>query len=241
MAAELNEGACLGMTVMDVTPLGPAAVLSTISRAVKPPPNAVAPRYCCLAFGEESVTPVWIALDRDVLYVDRDGDFDFEEAEEKIPAALTTDRFEATFLVGDLAIPGVEPAGLRVRRGVEKRGGETISIDVRIRKMGAPSEESDGRYLCYAMSHEAHGNMAFCQSIESASILHFGGGWQLQLHQNGPVKRGREFEATATLDALGLGPGSRVSVRVQNAVPKSAEPVVQFLNGGPAVRLRHRC
>ena len=57
--------------------------LTKIDRSVAKEPNySKAPRYCLLVFGMKAETRVWLVLDGDTLYVDRDGDGDLTEANE---------------------------------------------------------------------------------------------------------------------------------------------------------------
>jgi hypothetical protein len=67
--------------------LSPAADLSRIDRTIKKEPAYKGqPRYCLLAFGPEARTRVWVVVDGDVLYVDRNGDGDLTNPGERLPA-----------------------------------------------------------------------------------------------------------------------------------------------------------
>jgi hypothetical protein len=62
-----------------------AADLSKMDRTIaKEPKYQSKPKYCLLVFGPEGKTRVWLVLDGDVLYVDRNGNGDLTEAEERI-------------------------------------------------------------------------------------------------------------------------------------------------------------
>ena len=77
----------IGMLSFGAVPL-PAADLSKIDRTIaKEPTYHSKPKYCLLVFGPEAKTRVWLVLDGDVLYVDRNGNGNLTEDGEslKIP------------------------------------------------------------------------------------------------------------------------------------------------------------
>ena len=44
------------------------------------------PKYCLLVFGPETKTSVWLIVDGDVMYVDRNGNGDLTEKGERVQA-----------------------------------------------------------------------------------------------------------------------------------------------------------
>src|SRR5262249_30738143 len=65
----------------------PAADLTKIDRTIlKEPAYKSKPKYCLLVFGTEAKTRIWLALDGDVLYVDRNGNGDLTDQGEAIQA-----------------------------------------------------------------------------------------------------------------------------------------------------------
>src|SRR5581483_1394367 len=82
-----------------------AVDLTTIERKlVREPAYRSKPRYCLLALGPEAKTRVWLVQDGDTLYVDRNGNGDLTEANEKVTAEKSEDAEEGvyTFKAGDL-------------------------------------------------------------------------------------------------------------------------------------------
>jgi hypothetical protein len=62
-----------------------AADLSKIDRTIKKEPKYKGkPKYCLSVFGPEAKTCVWLVLDGDVLYVDRNGNGDLTEEDERV-------------------------------------------------------------------------------------------------------------------------------------------------------------
>jgi len=215
--------------------------LAKLPRKIALPKGAKAPKYCCLVFGEKAERIVWLALDGRTLYVDRNSDGDFDDAEEKVVAKASEEGSVLQFAAGDLAIPKVDPAELSVRVMKEPGKGDKITVSVRVRREGAPSAETDGRYFCYAGPTDAGGDLAFADKPGAAPMLHFGGAWTLDFQDKYSVAKGREFEAYLCVGTRGVGTGSYVAVGIQDGAPEKALPVVKFLSGGPSVRILHRC
>ena len=63
-----------------------AVDLAKIDRSIRKEPvyQSNDPKYCLLAFGPEATVRVWLVLDGDVLYVDRNGNGDLTEPDERI-------------------------------------------------------------------------------------------------------------------------------------------------------------
>src|SRR5262252_4031078 len=94
---------CVVITLAVLIPMPVAATdLSKIDRTIgKEPTYESKPKYCLLVFGPEAKTRVWLVLDGDVLYVDRNGNGDLTEPNEKV---AWRDR---TCVAGDITcLPG---------------------------------------------------------------------------------------------------------------------------------------
>src|SRR6516164_5027781 len=83
------------------------ADLTKIDRTIaKEPAYKSKPKYCLLVFGSEAKTRVWLVLDGDALYVDRNGNGDLTEPGEKVIAEKQNNRRpddrSFTFAAGDL-------------------------------------------------------------------------------------------------------------------------------------------
>src|SRR5437764_562133 len=63
-----------------------AVELATVDRSVHKEPvyQSKKPRYCLLVFGPQAQTRVWMVLDGDTLYLDRNGDGDLTEPGERV-------------------------------------------------------------------------------------------------------------------------------------------------------------
>src|SRR4051812_13656342 len=62
--------------------------LAKIDRSLRKEPTyqSKRPQYCLLVFGPEAKTRVWVVLDGDVLYLDRNGNSDLTDPGERIAA-----------------------------------------------------------------------------------------------------------------------------------------------------------
>src|SRR5947207_12388565 len=68
----------------------------------KQPSYRTTPRYCLLLFGPEGKSRVWLVLDGDTLYVDRNGNGDLTEPGEAVKSADAPDRDAVSFKIDAL-------------------------------------------------------------------------------------------------------------------------------------------
>jgi RNA polymerase sigma factor (sigma-70 family) len=118
--------------------------LTKIERTIKKEPKyAGTPLYLLLAFGPEAKHRVWVVLDGNTLYVDRNGNGDLTDAGEAVsPAVFPGEEANArspAFLVGELNVGGAKhtdfffsvvrlPTGLTIARFGLKLDGKTFQI-----------------------------------------------------------------------------------------------------------------
>src|SRR5262249_28305053 len=90
------------MALLVLLPLGVrAADPSKIDRTLgKEPAYRAKPKYCLAVFGPEARTRVWLVLDGDVLYADRNGDGDLTAKDKRISKKYVP---EEGFQVGTIA------------------------------------------------------------------------------------------------------------------------------------------
>src|SRR5262245_16175679 len=86
----------LAMLAFGIAPAS-AAYLSKIERVIAKEPayQTKNPKYCLLVFGEEAKQRVWLVLDGNALYVDRNGNGDLTEPGKRVPASATGKFFQA--------------------------------------------------------------------------------------------------------------------------------------------------
>ncbi len=116
-----------------------AADLSRVDRSVRrEPAYRSTPRYCLLVFGPQAKQRVWLVLDGDTLYVDRNGNGDLTETGERLaigkwqpleahPACAHEKRVQA----GDLRVAGLTHTGLTVVQVQHRRKVDPACADAR--------------------------------------------------------------------------------------------------------------
>src|SRR5262249_40201765 len=116
-----------------------AADLTKVDRTIKKEPAyQTKPTYCLLVFGPKARDRVWLVLDGDILYVDRNGNGDLTEEGESIKAAALSPRNELghrerSIEVSDISVAGLTHRGLLIRQVEHPRNRVvytvTISLD----------------------------------------------------------------------------------------------------------------
>jgi len=167
-----------------------AADLSKIERVIaKEPKYEAKPAYCLLVFGLEAKFRVWLVLDGTVLYVDRNGNGDLTERDERVPAHYQKgQRFG--FKPGRIETPdGKSQYDLeQVRRHEEGH----LDLSLPCGNQGYARAGFDGP-----------GRLHFADRAQDAPIIHFQG--PLTLHRFEPQPR----SASAELKPEPLVPGQR--------------------------------
>jgi hypothetical protein len=232
-------------------PPAPAADLSKVDRTLvrEPAYQSRALQYALLVFGPEPRTRVWLVLDGETLYVDRNRDGDLTGKDERV-VPDKRDRFlngeggkkvpvlARTWEAGDIAETDNKP--------------RHTELTVVLGKVGeAPADWSlsvnlDGKKGQFARC----GASLFSPSPRLAPVIHFGGpltmnlfGWQRSALDP------REYDLAVNVGARGLGERSFAAFTVE-AAPDGAHPVAEIAFPGKRpgdapvrvkVELRQRC
>jgi hypothetical protein len=196
-------------------------------------------------FGEKADTRVWLVLDGDRLYVDRNGNGDLTEDGEYMDKKPTL--YEGKLPV-DFEIGGITAAdGKTVYRGLALQ---------QIVEDGAPmafifARSSSGRR--FYTGRDATGRLRFAATPQQAPIVHIGGPLSMGLATRERSKTiqftcGEETELCASIGTPGVGKGSFLGLR-HAEVPEGKQPIatIEFpsRSGGPpikvSVKLDGRC
>jgi hypothetical protein len=205
------------------------ADLSKIDRTIrKEPAYKNKPKYCLVVFGPEGTTRVWLALDGDVLYVDRNGNGDLTEKGERV-AGKPDGAGVLVFAAGDIR----EKDGRTRHTGLEVRQeGEGWTVRVLLKGKWEQSAWLDGA-----------GNCRSAASPREAPVIAFDGPLTLApTDVSGLVHNGKINMLPAVLGTWGVGDG--LFAAVENAmVPADLHPtaVIQFPSkrpGGKPIRVR---
>jgi len=159
-----------------------AAELSKIDRTIaKEPKYQSKPKYCLLMFGPDAKTKVWLVLDGDVLYVDRNGNGDLTGEEKKVRRGKARGQVPGNFACGDVVQADGKTTGTVLTvSGSPEEGEMWVAINL------------DGKHEQIA-SVDANGYLQFADSPILAPIVHFDGPLTMDL-----VPQYLEITQTAT-------------------------------------------
>ena len=222
-----------------------AADLSKVERTIRKEPNyRTKPKYCLLVFGPQANTRVWVVLDGDTLYVDRNGNGDLTDDGEPV-AGKKSDLHndEYTFKVGDIRDGARLHKEFRVHvsnlkrladlsESVEafvaknpKAQGFNIAVEVEI--PGWKGSAAGGRVEQHTFLLDVNGVLQFADKPAEAPILHFGGPWQITFFSSRPrLVIGRESDTILAVGTPGVGPGSTTWVEY-DVIPEKLFPTVE--------------
>jgi hypothetical protein len=190
--------------------------LSKIDRAIRKEPTyrTKAPKYCLLVFGLKANTRIWLVLDGDVLYVDRNGNGDLTEEGECIEALRTTDSQE-DFVIGEVTeIDGkTKHANLDLTRYGKDRH-LVIGVDFKEKYRQQAGVGLEGR-------------LQFTDRPQDAPIIHFGGPLTQCLSRSVSLKPGEQEEIYVEVGTTGSGKGTFAAIPFE-VVPKGLQPAVEI-------------
>jgi hypothetical protein len=229
-----------------------AGGLDKVDRTIKKEPAYRAkPKYCLLVFGREARHRVWLVLDGDLLYVDKNGNSDLTKGEcIKAPAFQRANieaviEQERTIKVGDLAVGGCRHTDLVVTQSQYRRKHEKwqefldstwrhvpdgvvylVSIKLDPKCYGLFGEKEREPVLHFASS-DNNGPLAFADRPQSAPVLHFGGPLTLRLLPGRTLCRGQKSEELhVCVGSRGLGPGNFANM-FYDLVPEKTFPLIE--------------
>lgn len=201
--------------------------LQNIDRTItrEPAYQTTQPNYCLAVFGTNAQTRVWLVLDGDTLFIDRNGNLDLTEAGEKVKGKPHPERkAETQFDAGTITAKGVPP-------------------NTRMEVIVVPD-------LTFVYCHterqpwqravvDPAGYLAFGNRPQAAPVLHFQGPLTVGLRFDHKFKR---HSSPEDLDIMvgtpGLGIGSFVRFGHEK-VNKDIRPIVEIDFPGAAGRMIH--
>jgi len=192
-------------------PVGAAVDLTKIERTIaQEPAYRSAPKYCLLVFGTEAKARKWLVLDGDDVYVDRNGNGDLTEADEKVSLKISF-RFDLG------AFPDADgvtrEAKLLLNRSAY--GGPRLEFTV-------------GDQFKQFVGFDPLDRLAFADRAQDAPIVHFGGPLTFRWFAKAPeLIAGQNCRFYSALGTPGLGKGSFAAVQCCS-VPSGTELVAQL-------------
>ena len=206
--------------------------------AKEPAYSTKSPWYCLLVFGQEAKAKVWMVLDGDKLYVDRNGNGDLTEPGECFTRAPDDDFFRVPHLT--LGAAKKKYSDLRINwrpTGITARGEYHLHVLLRVN------------------DHEQYAIVpAKAADPAKATLLHFDGPLK-PFFQVEPFKPQQHFtrgkEHLLGVQLATSYPGVEwVSVSHEKGIPADVHPVVEIVFPGKTrgakpttvrVQLKHRC
>jgi hypothetical protein len=221
------------------------------------------PKYCLLVLGPEARYRVWLVLDGDVLYVDRNGNSDLTEPGERFERTAQANN-GIRFNVGDITAGNCVYRNLRIGRLKEFAATDaelkllaanpdassySLAVDVPIGSWKDSHNRSLASLCHFAGATDANGVLQFADCPADAPIIHFGGPWVIWPAPGQKLVRGRPEQFTAMIGTPGKGPGTLAIIQYQTighnpalVIPNQAHPVldVKFPSqGGQGVAQRY--
>jgi hypothetical protein len=227
-----------------------AADLTKIERSIAKEPQyqTKTPEYCLLVFGPEATTRVWMVRDGGTLYVDRNGNGDLTEADEKVVADAKYSNPKENvynFQVGDIRVGKHLHKDLRVsmvkladfaeideavKAHVSKdpQGrGYMVAIEMEI--PGLEGRGEGGRVIQQAVFADYNGLLRFAPNTREAPIIHLGGPLQISLAHPQRLQIGKSTDVILGVGTPGVGPGTMAFVFYDGVIPQTTYPKVEVI------------
>jgi hypothetical protein len=224
-----------------------ATDLKKVDRSIKKEPayQSKSPKYCLLVIGPEATTRVWLVLDGDVLYIDRNGNGDLTDKGERVERQKGK---LSQFMAGDVldADGKTRHRSFLVMQAEEQD--ETVTFVAGM---------VNGKHMFMAGA-DSLGTLQFADRPQDAPVIHFGGalrmGLSTKFSKSGKAEfvrgeKGEELYAWAGTPGLGKGTFAALMHQV-GGVPADVHPVaeIEFPNkkaNSPPVKakiiLKQRC
>jgi hypothetical protein len=190
----------------------PAADLSKIDRTIRKEPvyKSKSPKYCLLVFGPEGAARVWLVLDGDTLYVDRNGNGDLTEDGERIGSAACPPRMKS-YTQHFFDVRDLQPVGGKVSRKYARMA----MVRAKDRGYTVVVELGGGR-----LQANFDDGLQWSDRAKEAPVLHFDGTLTLELADNTgdghfelDKKFNKKFELHAVIGTPGAGKHTFVALQ----------------------------
>jgi hypothetical protein len=225
-----------------------AADLTKIDRTIGKLPawQTDTQKYALLVFGPEARSRVWLVIDGPTLYVDRNGNGDLTEPNERIAGQVSDENLyfgvpdltegELTHTKLQLGVVKLAPFKKSVVESADMPGldellrrdpqaqGYWLSLETAM--PGFRGNAPDGRVSQVAISFDQPKLLQFADRPEEAPVLHFRGPWSIGRGGQRRISLGRDNDVALRLTTPGLGDGTSVYTSYEELVPDAVHPVL---------------
>jgi hypothetical protein len=199
------------LAVLSLWPTSPN-YLSHVERRLNKEPayQTRAPRYCLLVFGPEAKTRIWLVLDGNKLYVDRNGNGDLTE-----PGKV-------------LAFP--ETGGWVTIGDIVETDGRARHTALKVRRFGDGYRMmllTGGKRRTY-VGYDEFDRLRFAERAADAPIVHIDGPLTMRLYEEPPILTpGQPAEIDVQVGTPGLGKGTFAAIECCTLLNCKAPPVAE--------------
>ena len=197
----------------------PAVEDSPIERSLAKEPayQTRLPKYCLLVLGPEAKTRVWFVLDGNDLYLDRNGNGDLTEPDERVRAIVSGKWLH--FQAGT----------------IHEADGRSRTIEFRVRDFNVATGKCagmmillDGKRKQFVGFDEAN-PFQFAQRAQQAPVVHLEGPLEIRVYGELPaLVAGRETELNIAIGTPGVGKGSFCAIQCCTVLDCKVSPVAQI-------------
>jgi hypothetical protein len=217
-----------------------------------------APRYCLLVFGPEAKIRVWLVHDGDAVYIDRNGNGDLTEKDERVPLPRFFKSIDPSYLeqrevaLGDVregelthtrlslseyrpnpdaVVLPAHPLREQMRSFGRQSPGvavHTLTVAVERRPKKGDRVRIAGRYWQRA-GQDADGFLQFAVRPADAPIVPFNGPLRMGLLCDQALKRGEKpGDLFASVGTPGVGRGTFAHVELTGLILEDEHPVAEI-------------
>jgi hypothetical protein len=207
------------LVALTVAPPTVSVDLSKIDRSIAKEPvyQTRLPKYCLLVFGPEAKARVWLVLDGNDLYIDRNGNGDLTEPGKRIRGSVNGKWLD--FAVG--VIQGVD--------------GRSRAIDLRVRDFNSANGKCTGLMIVLDgkrkqfVGFDESDPFQFSQRPQQSPVVHVEGPLAMRVDGEPPTfVAGQDTELNIAIGTPGVGKGSFCAIQCCTVLDCKTSPVAEI-------------
>jgi hypothetical protein len=196
-----------------------AVDLTTIDRHIAQEPSyqTKLPKYCLLVIGPAAKTRIWLVIDSDALYIDRNGNGNLTESNKRVEGRRTGRWLD--FYAGPVLMAYGDLRHLHLRiRDFQVADGKCTGMDLVL----------DGKRKQFVGFDEAN-PFRFAQRPEQAPVIHLEGPLMMKLYgEPKTLLVGQETELNISIGTPGIGRGSFCALHCCTVLDCKVSPIAEI-------------